>query len=41
MTKTSMIKTILLATAATAVLAAGPASARTRHATPRAEATQV
>jgi hypothetical protein len=42
MTKTSMIKTLVLATAAAAVLAAGPASARTRHhATPRAEATQV
>ena len=39
MTKT--IKTILLATAATAVIAAGPASARTRqHVTPRVEATQ-
>jgi len=39
MTKT--IKTILLATAATAVIAAGPASARTRHQTPpRVEATQ-
>ena len=41
MTKISVIKTIMLATAATAVLAAGPASARTRHhATPRVEATQ-
>jgi len=37
---TKIIKTVLLATAATAVIAAGPASARTRHAAPRAEATQ-
>jgi hypothetical protein len=40
MTKISM-KTILLATAATALIAAGPASAAGRHhATPRAEASQ-
>ena len=38
---TKIIKTVLLATAATAVIAAGPASARTRHqAAPRVEATQ-
>jgi hypothetical protein len=41
MTKTSMIRTVLLATAAIAVIAAGPASARTRHAPPRVKATQV
>jgi hypothetical protein len=40
-TMTKLIKTVLLATAATAVIAAGPASARTRHhATSRVEATQ-
>lgn len=37
---TKIIKTMLLATAATAVIAAGPASARTRHTMPRVEATQ-
>ncbi len=41
MTKTFAIKTLLLATAAVTTLAAGPASARTRHhAAPRVEATQ-
>ncbi len=40
---TKIFKTVLLATAATAataMIAAGPASARTRHVMPRAEATQ-
>jgi len=37
---TKLITTVLLATAATAVIAAGPASARTRHQAQRVDVTQ-